>query len=653
MQRKIFTGLFCLLLLLAGAASLRAQGTAFMYQGRLNDGGSPATGNYDFTFSLYPTNQTGSLAAVPVTNSAVVVASGLFTTTLDFGPGIFRGPNYWLQIAVRTNGAVTFTNLTPRQPLLPVPYAIFANSASNLLGSLQTTQLSGTLPASAFAGYTNTVTFTNSGNLFGGSFSGNGANLTSLNGSQITSGTVADARLSTNVALLNTNQTFTGSNSFTGFNTFPGTNTFTGANTFTNLYANSFSGSFFGNGLVGWLVQTGTMVQAAIDTGYLLTNSRLVTVKLPTTPVIGDIVRISGAGAGGWYVLQNTNQSIIGYFPGFGNSTWNQSSAAALNWAAIACSSDGTKMVAAANTAATTLNLSTDSGQTWSASGSVSAAWQAVASSADGVKLVAARNGNALYTSTNSGSTWVVRPAPSANWSSVASSADGVRLVGVVNPGRIYVSGDSGVTWSTQATVLTWYFVASSANGSNLVAVVSGGGIWTNSGSTWAATGAPSKSWTSVASSADGTKLVAVETGGGSGGGIYTSINSGSTWTQQTNAPVKIWAAIASSADGSKLVAASQNGGIYNSINYGVLWNQQSGTTNKLWNCLASSADGGKLAAGVFGGGIYFSQAALQTSTTAGTNGVLSGVQGSAVELQYIGNNQFMPVSSAGLIWAN
>ncbi|MEI6198250.1 MAG: hypothetical protein WCS42_28365, partial [Verrucomicrobiota bacterium] len=54
-----------------------------------------------------------------------------------------------------------------------------------------------------------------------------------------------------------------------------------------------------------------------------------------------------------------------------------------------------------------------------------------------------------------------------------------------------------------------------------------------------------------------------------------------------------------------------------------------------------------------FGGGIYFSQAALQTSTTAGTNGVLSGVQGSAVELQYIGNNQFMPVSSAGLIWAN
>jgi len=263
-----------------------------MYQGRLNAGGSPATGNYDFTFSLYLTNQTGTVAAGPITNSAVAVSSGLFTTTLDFGPGIFKGLNYWLQIAVRTNGVGSFTNLTPRQPLLPVPYAIFANSASNLLGSLAATQLSGTLPASAFVGYTNTVTLTNSGNLFGGTFSGNGANLANLNASQLAGGTVADARLSTNVALLNGNQKFTGTNTFTG------TDYFTGANTFTNLYGNSFSGSFFGNGLVGWIVPTGTVVQASIDTGYLLTDSLLMTVKLPATPVIGDIVRISGAGAG-------------------------------------------------------------------------------------------------------------------------------------------------------------------------------------------------------------------------------------------------------------------------------------------------------------------------------------------------------------------
>ncbi len=37
----------------AGVHQLSAQGTAFTYQGRLNNGGSPATGLYDFRFKLY------------------------------------------------------------------------------------------------------------------------------------------------------------------------------------------------------------------------------------------------------------------------------------------------------------------------------------------------------------------------------------------------------------------------------------------------------------------------------------------------------------------------------------------------------------------------------------------------------------------------
>jgi hypothetical protein len=50
------------------------------------------------------------------------------------------------------------------------------------------------------------------------SFTGNGSGLTVLNGSNISSGTIADARLSNNVALLNGTgpQTFTGNNAFTG-----------------------------------------------------------------------------------------------------------------------------------------------------------------------------------------------------------------------------------------------------------------------------------------------------------------------------------------------------------------------------------------------------------------------------------------------------
>src|SRR4051812_37025855 len=83
----------------------RAQTTAFTYQGRLNDAGSPVTGAYDFRFILHDSNdQPGGAIAGPVTNSAVSVDKGLFTTTLDFGANVFTGANRWLEIAVRPQG---------------------------------------------------------------------------------------------------------------------------------------------------------------------------------------------------------------------------------------------------------------------------------------------------------------------------------------------------------------------------------------------------------------------------------------------------------------------------------------------------------------------------------------------------------------------
>jgi hypothetical protein len=90
-----------------------AQGTAFTYQGRLNTGGSPANGSYDIAFSLYATNAGGVAIAGPVTNTAVSVANGLFTTTVDFG-NVFTGASNWLAIAVSTNGANAFSPLSPR-----------------------------------------------------------------------------------------------------------------------------------------------------------------------------------------------------------------------------------------------------------------------------------------------------------------------------------------------------------------------------------------------------------------------------------------------------------------------------------------------------------------------------------------------------------
>ncbi|HTR43771.1 MAG TPA: hypothetical protein VMH87_19335 [Pseudomonadales bacterium] len=127
------------------SSTASAQGTAFTYQGQLDAGGTPANGSYDLQFTLYTTNVTGTAIAGPVTNAAVRVTNGLFTTMVDFG-NVFTGASNWLEIAVSTNGANTFTTLAPRQQLTPVPYAIYANSASNLLGNISALQItSGTI----------------------------------------------------------------------------------------------------------------------------------------------------------------------------------------------------------------------------------------------------------------------------------------------------------------------------------------------------------------------------------------------------------------------------------------------------------------------------------------------------------------------------
>lgn len=106
--------------------SASAQGTAFTYQGRFNDGNSPANGSYDFRFAIYDAVTNGNVVAGPLTNSLTAISNGLFTVMIDFGAGVFSGPDRWLDIAARTNGGGAFQGLSPRQKLTPAPYAVYA-----------------------------------------------------------------------------------------------------------------------------------------------------------------------------------------------------------------------------------------------------------------------------------------------------------------------------------------------------------------------------------------------------------------------------------------------------------------------------------------------------------------------------------------------
>ena len=150
-------------------STAHAQGTAFTYQGRLNSGGAPASGSYGIAFTLFATNISGVAIAGPVTNSAVAVTNGLFTTTVDFG-NVFIAASNWLELAVSTNGANAFSTLAPRQQMTPVPYAI---TAANVSGTITSANVAGI--------YGNAVTLNNANNAFTGSFTGSGANVTNVN----------------------------------------------------------------------------------------------------------------------------------------------------------------------------------------------------------------------------------------------------------------------------------------------------------------------------------------------------------------------------------------------------------------------------------------------------------------------------------------
>jgi hypothetical protein len=378
--------------------------------------------------------------------------------------------------------------------------------------------------------------------------------------------------------------------------------------------------------------------QAQSNTGYLANGLTQVTVTLPASPNVGDVVRVSGLGAGGWKIGQNIGQRIDAYALeriGTPAVPW-VSRDSTREWSSVASSADGSKLVAAVAINNGQIYTSSDRGVTWTAQ-VLSGDWRSVASSSDGSKLVAVVAAGRIYTSTDSGVNWTARDS-NRFWRSVASSADGNNLVAVVSGGQIFTSADSGVSWLARDSSRFWRGVASSSNGNKLVAAVNGGQIYTSddTGQTWTARES-NRAWYAVASSSDGSKLVAVV----SGGQIYTSNDSGLNWTARESS--RDWRGVASSSDGSRLVAVAFGGQIYTSTDSGVSWIVRESIRN--WQGVASSADGNTLLASEIGGQLY----TTITATTTGVNGELSGSSTDAVELQYVGNGVFRILSSYGV----
>ena len=107
-----------------------AIGTALTYQGALEDNAAPANGSYDFQFRVVNAGGTGISGFVLADN--VAVTGGVFTVALDFGGGVFTGPDRLLEIGVRPGASTgAYTILTPNTPLNPAPYAQRSTNAES------------------------------------------------------------------------------------------------------------------------------------------------------------------------------------------------------------------------------------------------------------------------------------------------------------------------------------------------------------------------------------------------------------------------------------------------------------------------------------------------------------------------------------------
>jgi hypothetical protein len=106
-------------------------GTAFTYQGQIKAAGAAYSGLADVRFNLFNRPTAGVQQGPTIELTDTLVADGLFGTTLDFGSRAMDGTARWLEVSVRVTGSGDeYTVLSPRQPLNPVPLAMFASQTA-------------------------------------------------------------------------------------------------------------------------------------------------------------------------------------------------------------------------------------------------------------------------------------------------------------------------------------------------------------------------------------------------------------------------------------------------------------------------------------------------------------------------------------------